>query len=86
MSNYNNRTQKEIVLNFLSRGNNLTVAQAKKSFRIGNPYEVIRRLRADGNAIYLNNKNGKNHYALASAPSRNAVRLTYRRLGARAFR
>ena len=80
-----NRSQKEIVLTHLANGNTLTAAAAKKQFRIGNPYEVIRRLREDGNPIYLNVRNGQYFYRLGK-PKKNAVAKLFENAGARAFR
>ena len=79
-----NRTQKEIVLNHLQNGKTLSIAQAKNSFRIGNPYEVIRRLRADGNPVYSNRVKGKTVYRLGT-PRKAAVANHYRDNGAGGF-
>jgi len=79
-----NRTQKEIVLSHLQKGNTLTAAQARNSFRIGNVREVVRRLREDGTPIYTNRKNGKTHYRLGT-PRKSAVARMYRTFGASAF-
>lgn len=84
MSNNTNRSQKEIVLNFLNNGNTLSAAQAKNSFRIGNVREVVRRLRIDGNAIYTNRVNGRNVYRLGQ-PRKSVVAAAYARNGANAF-
>lgn len=79
-----NRTQKEMVLRHLENGNSLTAKQARNSFRIGNVYEVIRRLRQDGNAIYLNERNGKRFYRLGN-PRKNVVSNAYAKQGAKLF-
>ena len=79
-----NRNQKQIVLNFLQNGNTLSAAQAANSFRIGNVREVVRRLRADGNPIYTNRKNGKNVYRLGNV-RKSVIANAYARNGANAF-
>lgn len=79
-----NRSQKEIVLNYLQNGNTLSAAQAANSFRIGNVREVIRRLRVEGFVIYTNRKNGKNVYRLGN-PRKYVIANAYARYGANAF-
>ncbi len=77
-------TQKEKVLNHLAKGQSLTANQAWKKYGIANVYEVIRRLRMEGHAIYTNGKPGKQSYRLGT-PSKAAVRCQYFMLGAASF-
>lgn len=76
-------TQKNRILSLLQKGNELTAARAEK-MGIGNIHEIVRQLRADGNAVYLNNRGGKNSYRLGT-PSRAMVRAAYELNGAAAF-
>lgn len=75
--------QKQTVLNYLSNGNELTVARAKNA-GIGNVHEVVRQLREEGNAIYLNSRGNTAFYRLGT-PSKKMVAAAYRRLGAAVF-
>jgi hypothetical protein len=84
VSNMSNRSQKEIVLSHLEKGNTLSAAQAKNCFRIGNVREVVRRLREEGHLVYTNRKNGKNVYRIG-APRKSSIANLYNNFGANAF-
>lgn len=77
-------SQKETVLRHLKNGKTLSVAQARNCFRIGNVREVVRRLREEGNAIYLNERNGRRFYRLGT-PRKSTIANSYRQNGASAF-
>jgi len=74
-------TKTDSVLTALKNGEQLTAAQIKARFSVGNPHEVIRTLRERGYAIYLNERtNSKGEvtqkYRLGT-PSRQMVALAY---------
>lgn len=77
MRTNNTTSQKALVLNALRRNpNGVSLAVLKNSYRIGNPYEVIRQLRLDGNLIYTNsNSEGKTSYRLSTTPTRKMISL-----------
>ena len=76
--------QKQRVLNYLQNGNNLTVAEANAR-GIANVGEVVRSLREEGNAIYLNKRaNGKSFYRLGT-PTKQMVAAAFALNGAAAF-
>ncbi len=76
--------QKQKVLNYLRNGNTLSVAQANAR-GIANVGEVVRSLREEGNAIYLNQRaNGKSFYRLGT-PTKKMVAAAYAFAGAAAF-
>jgi hypothetical protein len=76
--------QKQKVLSYLQNGNTLSVAQANAR-GIANVSEVVRSLREEGNAIYLNTRsNGKSFYRLGN-PTKKMVAAAYAVAGAAAF-
>ena len=82
-------TKTDSVLAALQNGEELTAAQIKARFAVGNPHEVIRSLRESGHAIYLNartNSKGEvtQKYRLGT-PSRAMVAAAYAVLGTTAF-
>ncbi len=79
-------SQKINLLNALVDGAELTAAQITARFGAANPREVVRSLREDGYAIYLNkstNSKGvtKGFYRLGT-PTRAVVAAGYAALGA----
>ena len=79
-------SQKINLLNALVTGAELTAAQITARFGAANPREVVRSLREDGYAIYLNkstNSKGvtKGFYRLGT-PTRAVVAAGYAALGA----
>ena len=44
------------LLNYLSKGNEVTARQISGSFGLRNPHEAIRQLRSQGHCIYSNRK------------------------------
>jgi len=79
--------QKTKVLNALkSNRNGVSAAKFESNYNIGNVFEVVRRLREDGHAVYANkSKNGSTTFRLGT-PSRAMVALAARVFGAQAFR
>ena len=82
-------TKTDSVLAALQNGEELTAAQIRSRFGAGNPHEVIRSLREEGYAIYLNERtNSKGEvtqkYRLGT-PSRAMVAAAYAVLGTTAF-
>lgn len=49
-------TKRERILNALSDGNELTAKQIAARFNVGDPTREVNRLRAEGFAVYLNNR------------------------------
>ena len=82
-------TKTDSVLAALQNGEELTAAQIRSRFGAGNPHEVIRSLREEGYAIYLNERtNSKGevtHKYRLGAPSRKMVALAYAAFGKDAF-
>ncbi len=79
-------SQKMNLLNALVAGAELTAAQITARFGAANPREVVRSLREDGYAIYLNkstNSKGitKGFYRLGT-PTRAVVAAGYAAMGA----
>ena len=82
-------TKTNSVLTALQNGEELTAAQIKARFSVGNPHEVIRSLRESGHAIYLNTRtNSKGEvtqkYRLGT-PSRAMVAAAYAAFGSQVF-
>lgn len=82
-------TKTDSVLSALKNGEELTAAQIKARFAVGNPHEVVRTLREKGHAIYLNERtNSKGEvtqkYRLGT-PSRKMVALAYAVMGNEVF-
>jgi hypothetical protein len=82
-------TKTESVLAALRNGEELTAAQIRSRFAAGNPHEVVRKLREQGHAIYLNERtNSKGEvtskYRLGT-PSRKMVALAYAVMGNEVF-
>jgi predicted transcriptional regulator len=82
-------TKTDSVLAALQNGEELTAAQIRSRFSVGNPHEVIRSLREKGFAIYLNDRtNSKGEvtqkYRLGT-PSRAMVALAYAVMGNEVF-
>ena len=82
-------TKTDSLLTALRNGEELTVAQIRHRFNAGNPHEVVRKLREQGHAIYLNErKNSKGElvskYRLGK-PSRKMVALAYAVMGNEVF-
>lgn len=82
-------TQTATVLNALKNGEELTAKQIAARYSVGNPYEVVRTLREQGYAIYLNSRKDSkgrvtNKYRLGT-PSRAMVAAAYNKLGDFAF-
>jgi hypothetical protein len=82
-------TKTNSVLAALKNGEELTAAQIRSRFSVGNPHEVIRTLREEGHAVYLNERtNSKgvvtSKYRLGT-PSRKMVALAYAAFGKDAF-
>ena len=82
-------TKTESVLTALRNGEELTAAQIRTRFSAGNPHEVVRKLREQGHAIYLNERtNSKGEvtskYRLGT-PSRKMVALAYAVMGNEVF-
>ena len=82
-------TKTDSLLAALRKGEELTVAQIRHRFGAGNPHEVVRKLREQGHAIYLNErKNSKGEivskYRLGK-PSRKMVAAAYAVLGGAVF-
>jgi hypothetical protein len=82
-------TKTDSVLAALQNGEELTAAQIRSRFSVGNPHEVIRSLREAGHAIYLNErKNSKGEltakYRLGK-PSRKMVAAAYAVFGGTIF-
>jgi hypothetical protein len=76
--------QKQKVLNYLEAGNDLTVAHANRH-GIANVGEVVRKLREEGNCIYLNKRaNGNSFYRLGN-PTKKMVATAFAVAGAAAF-
>lgn len=77
------------ILSALQNGEELTAAQIKARFSVGNPHEVIRSLREKGHAIYLNERtNSKGEYTQKyrlGTPSRRMVALAYAVMGNEVF-
>ncbi len=82
-------TKTDSVLTALKNGEQLTAAQIKARFSVGNPHEVIRTLRERGYAIYLNERtNSKGDVTMKyrlGTPTREMVSLAYAVLGNAAF-
>ena len=82
-------TKANSVLSALKNGEELTAAQIKSRFSVGNPHEVIRTLREEGYAIYLNERTNSKGVVTAKyrlgAPSRKMVALAYAAFGKDAF-
>jgi len=86
MANRNNSSQTARVLAALNQGKTLTARQIANKFGAGNPHEVIRRLREEGEPIYSNiNANGIANYRLGT-PRKSNNRIAYRVFGANALR
>ena len=82
-------TKTDSLLAALRNGEELSVAQIRHRFGAGNPHEVVRSLREQGHAIYLNErKNSKGEivskYRLGK-PSRKMVAAAYAVLGGAVF-
>ena len=76
--------QKQTVLNLLNKGNDLTAAKANAK-GIANVHEIVRQLREEGNAVYLNKRaNGESFYRLGN-PTKKMVAAAYALEGAAAF-
>ena len=82
-------TKTASVLTALQNGEELTAAQIRSRFSVGNPHEVIRSLRESGHAIYLNERtNSKGevtHKYRLGTPSRKMVALAYAVMGNEVF-
>jgi len=82
-------TKTDSVLTALKNGEELTAAQIKARFSVGNPHEVIRTLRERGYAVYLNERtNSKGevtHKYRLGTPSRQMVALAYAVMGNEVF-
>jgi hypothetical protein len=82
-------TKTDSLLAALRKGEELTVAQIRHRFNAGNPHEVVRKLREQGHAIYLNERtNSKGavtqKYRLGT-PSRAMVAAAYAIAGSELF-
>ena len=82
-------TKTNQVLEAFKNGEELTSAQITARYGVANPREIVRVLRQDGYAIYLNeHKNSKGHriskYRLGT-PSRKMVAAAYAVLGNEIF-
>jgi hypothetical protein len=82
-------TKTDSVLSALQKGEELTAAQIKARFSVGNPHEVVRSLREKGHAVYLNERtNSKGEITMKyrlGTPSRAMVAMAYAVLGNEAF-
>jgi predicted transcriptional regulator len=82
-------TKTDSVLTALKNGEELTAAQIKARFSVGNPHEVIRTLRERGYAIYLNERTNSKGEATSKyrlgTPSRQMVALAYAVMGNEVF-
>jgi len=82
-------TQTNAVLNALQSGDELTTKQIAARYSVGNPREVIRQLREEGYAIYLNKrtdtKGRKTLKYRLGTPSRKMVAAAYATLGSSIF-
>jgi predicted transcriptional regulator len=82
-------TQTATVLNALMAGEELTAKQIAARYSVGNPYEVVRQLRENGHAIYLNkrkdSKGRVTHKYRLGTPSRAMVASAYALFGNSAF-
>lgn len=82
-------TQVNTVLEVLKSGRELTGKQIAAQYRIGNPREVVRRLRQQGHAIYLNThvdtKGRVKHKYRLGSPSRAMVAAAYAANGSEFF-
>lgn len=80
-------TQKQSVLNALRNNEKgISVNVLRNSFRIGNPYEVIRQLREEGNLIYTNTaSDGTTFYRLGEKPTKHMISLLARVFGGKVF-
>jgi predicted transcriptional regulator len=82
-------TQTATVLAAFQTGAELTAKQIASRYSVGNPHEVVRQLREQGHAIYLNShKDSRGRvtqkYRLGT-PSRAMVATAYAVLGTAAF-
>ena len=79
-------TKKSKVLAALRTGSELTAKQIAARYSVGNPYEVIRSLRAEGICIYgndkTNSKGDTNTFFRIGTPNRKMVAAAYAMLGA----
>jgi len=79
-------TKKSKVLAALRTGSELTAKQIASRYSVGNPYEVIRSLRAEGVCIYgnakTNSKGETNTFFRIGTPNRKMVAAAYAMLGA----
>jgi predicted transcriptional regulator len=77
------------LLNYLSKGNEVTARQISGSFGLRNPHEAIRQLRSQGNCIYSNRKTMSDGTVTTKyrigAPSKRMVALANAVMGAEAF-
>ena len=62
-------------------GKELTAKQISATYGVANPTAAITSLRAQGYAIYLNNRNGTSKYRLGK-PTRKMIAAGYAILGA----
>ena len=81
-------SKKANVLAALKSGQELTAKQIAARYSVGNPYEVIRSLRAEGICIYgnakTNSKGDTNTFFRIGTPTRRMVAAAYAMLGAAA--
>jgi predicted transcriptional regulator len=82
-------TQVNTVLGALKTGEELTAKQIAARYNVGNPHEVVRQLREQGYAVYLNTRvdskgRVKQKYRLGT-PSRAMVAAAYAATGTSAF-
>lgn len=82
-------TKTDSVLAALRSGEQLTAAQIRSRYSVGNPHEVVRSLREKGYAIYLNeHTNTKGEVTLKyrlGTPSRAMVAAAYAIMGTSVF-
>ena len=82
-------TKTDSVLAALRSGEQLTAAQIRSRYSVGNPNEVVRSLREKGYAIYLNeHTNTKGEVTLKyrlGTPSRAMVAAAYAIMGTSVF-
>jgi hypothetical protein len=80
-----NRTNEQVVLDYLSSGRNLTPAQANGSLRITDAYATVRDLRRKGYPVYSNRNSQGNLSWRLGTPSRKMVAAAYSAFGSDVF-
>ena len=69
--NYNQKKQKQKVLNLLSKGDNVAWSTIQSRFELESPRSMIDTLRAEGYMIYGNRVNGKKYYRMGTPTTAN---------------